>query len=57
MTARNYTYMIVRKISGLCVSRHTTEASALSSLRKKDSDRDPLELRAYSGPYWSKMGK
>jgi hypothetical protein len=55
MSKINYSHMLVRKISGIPVSRHCSEGAAINALRRKDSRRDPLELREYSAEYYAKM--
>lgn len=54
-TKKTYSSMLVCKISGIAISRHSSEENALRALRKKDSARDPLELRDYSEFYWVRM--
>lgn len=54
-TKKTYSRMLVCKISGIAISRHSSEENALRALRKKDSARDPLELRDYSEFYWARM--
>jgi len=50
---RPYRWMIVRKISGIPVSRHATREAADKAWR--DDPRDPLETREYNDGYWREM--
>ena len=52
---KTYSHMLVRKISGIAIGRYLSEKSALRVLRKKNSDRDSLEIREYSEFYWKQM--
>lgn len=52
---KTYSHMLVRKISGIAIGRYLSEKSALRIFRKKNSDRDPLEVREYSEFYWKQM--
>jgi hypothetical protein len=53
---RPYRWMLVRKISGIPVSRHATrEAASKASAKWPQPERDPLELREYNAGYRAKM--
>lgn len=52
---KTYNVMLVRTISGIPVSRHCTAVGAIRTLRRKDSARDPIEMRDYSEKYWNEM--
>ena len=52
---KNYTYMLQSKVTGIVVSRHTSEALAIKALRKKTNSRDPLDLREYSEIVYNEM--
>jgi hypothetical protein len=48
--------MLVRKITGIPVSRHTTRDLADdASGRWPRPEADPLEVRVYSAYYWRQM--
>lgn len=55
MSNATFKFMLVRKISGIPAGRYAHESTALSVLRKKTSDRDPIELREYSEAYYNSM--
>lgn len=51
-----YTWMLVRKISGIPVSRHTSRDLASAAYdRWAQPEIDPLEVREYSAGYWKQM--
>lgn len=53
---RPYAWMLVRKISGIPISRHATrEAASKANARWMEPERDPLEMREYNAGYWAEM--
>jgi hypothetical protein len=53
---RPYAWRLVRKISGIPVSRHATPEAASKAVAKwAQPERDPLELREYNAGYWAEM--
>jgi hypothetical protein len=52
---QEFTHMIVEKITGIALSRHTSESRAEGVWRLMHTDIKPLEIRKYSKPYWREM--
>jgi len=52
---KTYTHIVSSKITGQAYSRHSTKDLALAAVRKKTTDRDPLEISPYTDEYWTKM--
>jgi hypothetical protein len=52
---RPYLFMVRKKINGMAISRHATEAAALKKIRAENSGRDPIEIVEYSEKYWHEM--
>jgi len=51
-----YTHMVVRKITGIVVSRHTSfEAAVRKARRWERPEEDPVEVRTYSEWYYREM--
>jgi hypothetical protein len=53
---KTYTHIVRSKITGQAYSRHTSQDLAVRAVRRKTTDRDPLEVVQYSDEYWTKMG-
>ena len=54
---KTYSHIVRSKITGQCISRHTSQALAMAAVRRKTTDKNPLGVIDYSDEYWTKMGK